>query len=157
MCNIAGYTGDRQAAPILIEMLRSIVQQDGHGQHTDLETAVHSFLADQVTAYIRSNLGQPISVEQIAAHFHYSRNRMGILYKAATGKSLGRAITELRISRAKELLQEGKKSITEISYELGFSTPQYFSRKFFQETGVAPSRYLQILREDTGSDEKSSK
>lgn len=142
---------------ILIEILRSIVQQDGHGLHDDLETAVHSFLADQVTAYIRENLSESISVEQIAAHFHYSRNRMGILYKASTGKSLGKAITELRISKAKELIQLGEKSITEISYELGFSTPQYFSRKFCQETGMCPSRYVQICKTGNAHDEESSK
>ena len=126
---------------ILIEMLREIVQQEGHGTHTDLQSAVHSILADQVTAYIRNNLGEPLSVDRIAAHFHYSRNRMGILYKAATGISLGKAITTERIKKAKELLEQGDKSVTEISYELGFSSPQYFSRKFHQETGFPPSEY----------------
>lgn len=128
---------------ILIEMLRQIVQQEGHGIHPDLETAVNSFLADQVTAYIRNNLGESLSVEQIAAHFHYSRNRLGILYKDATGISLGKAIATERINKAKELLSQRERSVTEISYELGFSTPQYFSRKFCQETGFPPSKYTE--------------
>ena len=127
---------------ILIEMLRQVVQSNGRTDHKDLESAVQSFLADQVTAYIREHLGESLSVEQISAHFHYSRNRMGILYKTATGNSLGKTITEERIKKAKELLQNGEKSITEISYELGFSTPQYFSRKFYQETGFPPSKYV---------------
>lgn len=125
---------------ILIEMLRSVVQQE-QAEHTDLESAVQSFLASQVTAYIRANLGEDLSVESIAAHFHYSRNRMGILYKSATGMTLGKAITLQRISRAKELLAQGEKSVTEISGELGFSSPQYFSRKFTQETGWPPSQF----------------
>lgn len=126
---------------ILIEMLRSIVQKT-ETQHRDLESAVQSLLASQVTAYIRDNLGEDLSVESIARHFHYSRNRLGILYKSATGTTLGKAITDQRIARAKELLAQGEKSITEIAGELGFSSPQYFSRKFSQEVGCAPSVYI---------------
>ena len=125
---------------ILIEMLRSAVQLE-QTQHRDLEEAVQSLLASQVTAYIRENLGEDLSVASISQHFHYSRNRLGILYKAATGTSLGKAITDQRIARAKELLSAGEKSITEISGELGFTTPQYFSRKFSQEVGCSPSAY----------------
>ena len=126
---------------ILIEMLRKIVQEGEHGQHADLESAVNSFLANQVTAYIRNNLGEDLSVERIASHFHYSRNRLGILYKAATGNSLGKTIAYERIKKARELLEQGEKSVTEISYELGFSSPQYFSRKFCKEIGYPPSQY----------------
>ena len=126
---------------ILIEMLRQVVQSDGRGDHKDLESAVQSFLADQVTAYIREHLGDPLSVDHISAHFHYSRNRLGILYKAATGNSLGKTISDERIKKAKELLLNGEKSVTEISYELGFSTPQYFSRSFDKAVGCPPSKY----------------
>ena len=129
---------------ILIEMLRSVVQQD-ETQHRDLEEAVQSLLASQITAYIRENLGEDLSVESIARQFHYSRNRLGILYKAATGTSVGKAITDLRIARAKELLTAGEKSITEIAGDLGFSSPQYFSRKFAQETGCPPSVFAKDL------------
>lgn len=131
---------------ILIEMLRGVIQQADTGAgHADLEAAVQSFLAGQVTAYIRSHLGEELSVEGISQHFHYSRNRMGILYKAATGNSLGRAITLERISRAKELLAAEEKSVTEISGELGFSSPQYFSKKFTAEVGCPPSQYAKTV------------
>lgn len=133
---------------ILIEMLRHVIQEESGGCHTDLQSAVQSYLANQVTAYIRANLGEALSVERIAERFHYSRNQMGILYKSATGNTLGKAITAERIIRAKELLAAGEKSVTEISEELGFSSPQYFSRKFCQETGISPSRYAQTLLEN---------
>ena len=133
---------------ILIEMLRTILRQEAAaGPTADLETAAQNYLAEQVTAYIRSHLGEPLSVERIAARFHYSRNRMSNLYKAATGVSLGRAIALERISRAKELLAAGEKTITEISAELGYSSPQYFSRKFAQEVGCPPSQYAETLLE----------
>lgn len=133
---------------ILIEMMRTILRQEASAEgHTDLETAAQNYLARQVTSYIRTHLGDALSVERIAARFHYSRNRMGNLYKAATGLSLGRAIALERIARAKELLAENEKTVTEISAELGYSSPQYFSRKFAQEVGCPPSQYAETLRD----------
>ena len=129
---------------ILIEMMRTILRQEtAPGTHTDLAAAAENYLAGQVTAYIRSHLGESLSVEQIAARFHYSRNRMSNLYKAATGQSLGRTIALERIARAKELLAAGEKTVTEISTELGYSSPQYFSKKFTLELGCPPSQYAQ--------------
>ena len=131
---------------ILIEMLRTILRQEAAvGSHSDLEAAAQHYLAGQVTAYIRSHLGESLSVEQIAARFHYSRNRMSNLYKAETGLSLGRAIALERIARSKELLAANEKTVTEIAAELGYSSPQYFSRKFTQEVGCPPSQYAQTL------------
>ena len=126
---------------ILIEMLRTITRQAPAGQHADLETAVQSYLAEQVTAYIRAHLTEDLSVERIAARFHYSRARLSTLYKTATGVALGRAVTLERISRAKELLAAGEKSITDIAAELGYSSPQYFSKQFAKEVGCPPSKF----------------
>ncbi len=127
---------------ILIEMLRSLIRQESaQGRHPDLEAAAQSYLAGRVEAYIRANVDKPLSVQQIAAHFHYSRARLGSLYKRASGQTVGQTITQTKLDRAKELLAAGEKSVTEISEELGFSSAQYFSRKFSKEAGCPPSQY----------------
>lgn len=125
---------------VLIELLRAVTRR-ADAQHADLETAVQSYLADQVAAFIQDHLDEDLSVDRIAAHFHYSRTRLSLLYKTASGVALGRAVTQARIARAKELLAAGEKSVTEIAAELGYSSPQYFSRKFAQEVGCPPSQY----------------
>lgn len=136
---------------ILIEFLRAAVcEEPGYSQHGDLETAVQSYLAGTITAYIRSHLGDQLTVEQLAQQFHYSRNRIGSLYKNATGISLGRAIIDERIAKAKVMLAAQERSITEIAYELGFSSPQYFCKRFSKETGYAPSAYAERLRQEEG-------
>lgn len=133
---------------ILIEFLRTAVcQETEYSHHKDLETAVQSYLAGTITAYIRAHLGEDLSVEQLAQHFHYSRNRIGSLYKNATGISLGRAIIEERIAQAKVMLAAQENTITEISYALGFSSPQYFCKSFSKETGYPPSVYAEHLRQ----------
>lgn len=133
---------------ILIEFLRTAVcEETEYSQHDDLEAAVQSYLAGTITAYIRSHLADALSVEQLAKHFHYSRNRIGSLYKNATGISLGRAIIEERIAKAKVMLAAQERSITEIAYALGFSSPQYFCKSFSKETGYPPSVYAEYLRQ----------
>lgn len=127
---------------ILIELMRTMVRRETNcDEGGDLVVAVQNCLADQITAYIRAHLGNDLSVPKIAGRYHYSRNQIGAMYKAATGISLARAIALERIAKAKELLEEQEKSITEISAELGFSSPQYFSKKFSLEVGCTPSQY----------------
>ena len=106
-----------------------------------LHKAFQTYLADQVTAYIQENLSGPLSVSNIAEHFHYSRARLSALYKEATGVGISEAIANAKIQAAKRMLRGGEKSIAQISEELGFSSPQYFSYKFAKITGQSPSQY----------------
>lgn len=128
---------------VIISLLRSVTMSQGQivrsGQFRE---AIQAYLAEQVTTYIEDHLGERLTVEAIAAHFHYSRARLSTIYKFYTGLGINEMITYTRIKHAKALLLEQKLSITQISEELGFSSPQYFSHKFTEEVGIPPSRYV---------------
>ena len=130
---------------ILISLLRARTMNQGQivraGQ---LQEAIHTALAEQVAAYIDENIHERLTVEQIAAHFHYSRARLSTIFKTVTGTGINETITNRRIDRAKRMLSSREKSITQISEELGFSSPQYFSNKFTQIVGCPPSRYADM-------------
>ena len=131
---------------VIISLLRNLTMNQGQivpsGQ---FRTAIHAYLSDQVTAYIENHLSERLTVDAIAAHFHYSRARLSTIYKFHTGFGINEMITHRRIKRAKVLLLEQTLSITQISEELGFSSPQYFSHKFTEEVGVPPSRYAAFV------------
>jgi AraC-like DNA-binding protein len=55
-----------------------------------------------------------------------------------TGLSLIHYVARYRIQEAKQLLNAGNMSITEIALEVGFSDSNYFSRAFRREVGVSP-------------------
>jgi len=59
--------------------------------------------------------------------------------KALTDKSTAIFIRSARLAKGKELLQTTNLNVSEIAYEVGFDDPNYFSRTFSQEFGVAPS------------------
>lgn len=126
----------------LILLLREATMEKGSVVSSDrFQKAFQTYLTDQVTSYIQENISAHLSVGNIAEYFHYSRARLSALYKEATGIGISEAIANAKIQAAKRLLHENKKSITQISEELGFSTPQYFSYKFSKVTGKSPSQY----------------
>ena len=69
----------------------------------------------------------------------YSRFRQ--VFKKCTGLSPYQYFLDLKISRAKELLQQGLYSVKEIAYMLSFDDPYYFSHLFKKKTGHPPSEW----------------
>lgn len=136
---------------LIIFLLRSTTMSQGQvvpsGQFKE---AIQAYLADQITIYIREHVTERLTVESIAAHFHYSRARLSTIYKSYTSFGINEMITYTKIKRAKELLSEQQLSVTQISEFLGFSSPQYFSHKFTKEVGIPPSRYVAQALEDPG-------
>lgn len=128
---------------LLIGFLRAITMRKGvviTGTH--FERSIGNYQIDTIRRYIREHLQEDLSVEFLAKEFHYSRTRLSVLFKQATGCTINEYITSERISKAKHLLVEGKLSMTQISREVGYSSPQYFSRRFSQTVGCAPSDYM---------------
>ncbi|MDX1913728.1 MAG: ATP-binding protein [Saprospiraceae bacterium] len=72
-----------------------------------------------------------------------SRSQIFRKVKALTGRSPSMFIRSVRLYRAKELLRDPKLSISEVAYEVGFSTPAYFSTAFLEEFGKNPTEFRQ--------------
>lgn len=128
---------------LLIGFLRAITMRKGvviTGTH--FEKSIGNYQIDSIRRYIREHLQEELSVEQLSYEFHYSRTRLSVLFKDATGQTINEYITGERMRKAKLLLVEGKLSVTQIARLVGYSSPQYFSRRFSQMVGCAPSEYL---------------
>jgi AraC family transcriptional activator of pobA len=89
------------------------------------------------------NIGIP-TVAYCADELHLSANYFGDLIKKETGISALEYIQAKVIDVAKEKIFNIDKSISEISYELGFKYPQHFSRLFKQKTGTTPIEYRNL-------------
>lgn len=64
------------------------------------------------------------------------------------GKSIMELYMQLKIDEAKYLLREGSMSVSQISEQLGFSSPQYFSKRFSGLVNMSPRQYANSVRED---------
>lgn len=94
--------------------------------------------------YLRHEKLQEIGLPTVsffADTLNLSPNYFGDLIKKETGKSAIEYIHLKLLEYAKEKIMDKTKSISEISYQLGFKYPQHFTRLFKQKVGVAPNEY----------------
>ncbi|MDT0648352.1 two-component regulator propeller domain-containing protein [Zunongwangia sp. F260] len=90
--------------------------------------------------YTKENIKETnLNVERLADEFNLSRSQLYRKIKVLTGLTANELIRKIRLERAKELLEESDvPSISEISYNVGFSSPSYFSKCFKAHFGVLP-------------------
>ena len=67
---------------------------------------------------------------------HFSR-----MFKRSTGLAPHQYLGNIRLERAKRLLAEGRASIIEIAYEIGYTNPSQFSAFFRKRTGLSPTEF----------------
>ncbi|WP_274363133.1 helix-turn-helix domain-containing protein [Paenibacillus thermotolerans] len=88
----------------------------------------------------------PVSLQGLAEGMHMHPTYICNRFKELFGKSPMQMQREMRIQRAKALLQSGMLSVTEISNALGFSEIQNFSRLFKSYVGVSPKQYRDLQK-----------
>ena len=88
-----------------------------------------------------------MQIEDLAARQGISSRFLRRYFTQEIGMSCLDYIQALRLNKAKELLWETSKSVTEIALETGYGTPQYFSRIFRPESGMTPSEYRRSWKE----------
>lgn len=99
-----------------------------------------NFLKD-LNAIIEKNIAQPnFTVEDLARQLNISRVQLYRKVKAILGISISDYINSQKLARAKNLLQESNLNISEIAYQLGYSSPGYFSTSFKNKYGISPKQ-----------------
>ncbi|MEH6304707.1 helix-turn-helix domain-containing protein [Olivibacter sp. CPCC 100613] len=94
---------------------------------------------------VRNNFSKNYSLSTIAELLHSTEAKLNDLAKLHTNKTAQNVIYSLVISEAKRLLiYQPYSSIKEISFELGFKDPFYFSNFFKKNTGLSPKEYKKI-------------
>jgi len=95
----------------------------------------------RVEALVRDRLGEALTVGQMAAAAGYSEFHFARLFRAATGRTPHRYLSEARMTRACRLLEEGRLSILAVALECGFKDASHFSRAFRAQLGITPHAY----------------
>jgi two-component system response regulator YesN len=82
-----------------------------------------------------------MSLNQVAAHVNHSPSHFSAIFSHGTCKTFKEYLTELRIKKAKELLRTTTLRSSEISYQIGYGDPHYFSYIFRKNTGLTPTEF----------------
>lgn len=91
--------------------------------------------------YIEDNLNNNIRLETLARFVHMNPTYFSRYFKKHTGQKLIDYITELRIKRAIELMQNPTNKIYQIGYRVGYKNLQHFYKIFKKTMGMTPNEY----------------
>ncbi|AFJ08974.1 DNA-binding response regulator, AraC family [Prevotella intermedia] len=113
-------------------------------QQEPMEAVVQSAESQFVEKFrtiIQGNLGNSdLNVETISHEMGISRAQLYRKIKSITGISPNDIIREARMKRADRLLETTDKSVSEIAYEVGFSSPSYFTKCYREFFGRTPNK-----------------
>lgn len=102
-------------------------------------------------SYIRTHMGEHVSLDEVARLVHLSPSYFSRLFKSETGQTFSEYLQAIRIYRAKSMLKLEQYSLTEIAERVGFFDQSHFIKAFKQVTGVTPGLYRS--RRDRGYNE----
>ncbi len=100
----------------------------------------------QIKGYIQANLGQRLTLNNVAAVFGFSPNYLSQLFARQAGCSFVEHVNGEKIRAAKEMMREEHVKFYEIAERLGFENAFYFSKVFKKIEGCSPREYVQKLR-----------
>ncbi|MBR2797996.1 MAG: helix-turn-helix transcriptional regulator [Clostridia bacterium] len=104
----------------------------------------------RVLDHVEQNISEPFSLATLAGLSGYSLSRFKTRFREETGQTPALYISALRVERAKLELERTDQSITDIAYNLGWSSGNYFCTVFKKLTGVSPLIYRRQNRLEEG-------
>lgn len=129
---------------LLIGIMRDATEKGASNELFLFKGETRGDITDKIIKILNENINSRLSVEELCKKLNYNKSYAFKVFKADTGIPIMTYFTKLKIERAKKLLRETDKSITEISAELAFDAPDYFSKTFKKQTGFTPLRYRRI-------------
>ncbi len=123
---------------LLIQLLRDHAQAIEHPQHRQRSKAVAKAMQ-----WMSEHLDEDQSIEDIASQVDLGVSRFHERFLAEVGLTPADYRTHLRVRQAQQLLRNTEQTITQISFDLGFSSSQYFATVFKKIVGMTPGQYRQ--------------
>ena len=96
---------------------------------------------DYCMMYMRHNLAQEVTIDQLAELIHVSRSYLNKLFARHAGVTPMQYLTNIRIDAAKSLLMTTHRRVADIAADVGFNSPKYFCQIFHRQTGLSPREF----------------
>jgi len=109
----------------LINLIKTMVIRYVHHEASEIEQM-------NISSFLERDLGKSYSY-------------LSSLFSKVEGRTIEKYVILQRIERVKELLVYGEKTISEIAWELGYSSSQYLSNQFKAETGLTPTEFRKLM------------
>ncbi|MFC4809461.1 response regulator [Paenibacillus sp. GCM10023250] len=107
-------------------------------------------LVNSMKKFIKDHASEDLSLERVAAAVDRNPFYVSKLFKSHFGMNYIDYLTECRMEAAKQLMRDTDKSLKEITFDVGYHDPNYFSRVFKKIVGHSPSDYRKTLLRPAG-------
>lgn len=98
-------------------------------------------VTDKIVEFIFEENLREISLEKICKKFHFSKNHIINVFKKELGVTPIKYINDLKLNRAKYLLEVTSDTIESISLKSGFNDYSHFYKLFYRENGLSPAMW----------------
>lgn len=135
---------EQEALESIHRAIISLNQVSLLGKTSEERVSANNDITYTMIDYIHSNYAESLTLEKLADYIHLNKYYVSSLFKKETGMTFNNYLTDYRIERAKLLLKESNDLLADISQQVGYSDPAYFSRIFKKKTSMSPLCYRQI-------------
>jgi AraC-like DNA-binding protein len=101
----------------------------------------------RIITYLEGHYPDDLHLEELQEHLHISKFHMSKLFKEVTGVTIFDFLYRRRINQAKiEFVLDPGKTVTDVSFHVGFKHLAHFSRMFKHQVGVTPEQFKRSLQ-----------
>ena len=100
-----------------------------------------SVIVQKVKTLIQNRYNEDISLDILADEVGFAPAYLSYFFKKETGENIVKFLTDYRMEKAKQLLDEGTLKIVQIAKQCGYDNQSYFNRLFKNAYGMTPKQY----------------
>ncbi len=122
---------------VIREQCSPVERMEGYA----FESANKKYVVEQIVGFFEDHYSEKISLDQIAENMYLSPFYVSKIFKSETGDTPIRHLINIRLERAKELLEAGYEgSIQEVAAKVGYDDAYHFSKLFKKHYGITPTQ-----------------
>ncbi|RXZ82878.1 response regulator [Paenibacillaceae bacterium] len=109
--------------------------------NAELHGHSHNQILQRAERYIQEHYSEPITLQTVADYVYLSPEWLSTLFKKHVGTTFLDYLTQLRMEKAKDLLQDVSLKVYQIGLQVGYKDTVYFSKLFKKKFGCTPKEY----------------
>ncbi len=154
VCQIVFTSGKSSSEPDLrtqhcaANLLLCLLRRDADAAAEKAAQIPHYEKLAALRREIYRNPAQSWCIQDICEQLCISRPYFHKIYLTAFGISCTQDVIESRIAYAKQLLERTERAVADISQQSGFDSDVYFMRQFKRRTGMTPTAYRRLCRQE---------
>ena len=136
----------KNAIDQIVEKLEIHSEKKDEFEESAGEEPQYSEIVSYIVNHMKENYSKKLYMEDYARKLNITPEYASNLFIRETGKKFAYYLRDIRIEKAKELLEQGTMRVYEVAYLTGFTDVKYFCRVFKEAVGTSATSYIRNRR-----------